>query len=201
MISFKNIALVLSIVVFFIGIVSGFKKNPYYYNSVFFTTVLVNSLFELIFWIISNDYFLGITVVTLYRLIFPLYLLLYFFQRKQPWIFYIFFVVLSTIGISYFLKLSISIQFANFGILSFFVSSVLVLLLILLSIRKPNQHSIFLFLLFCLFLFEILLELMLDKLFHFSRLQVGYFQTFFAGFIIVLRSIFIYHYGKKIIYN
>ncbi len=188
-----------SICVLLIALKSLYIKNNFKENSIFFTVVFLNSFFEVLFLAFPRNYYLIDTFNTIYQLAFPTFLILKFFKREFNWELYVFIFLIITLLFVNVFSFPLPFKSNRIGLWGFSISCLVTLYFCIDNIKKPNKKSILLFLVFCLFLNDLLYELAYKKYLIFTVDQRHFVYFLFFCILIFIRSIFIVNYGGQFI--
>lgn len=201
MIIIKNLALVLSVIVLCFGVFLGLKYKIDLKSRLFFTVTFVNSILDVLFWIVPNSSNLENNLLVFYEIIVPIQIILTIFLNKN--VLKIIVIFISSLIIFLILNaiysFHLNMNFARWGSYLFFTTGLILMSYIIKSINRMNLISILNFMILLLVIFEFLFSIVLNNFVHFGKSQWHFGMNLFATFLICLRLSFIFYYGKKII--
>jgi hypothetical protein len=188
-----------ALVVLTIGIkITPKVKNVNQRNYLYFSIIFINAFFEMLYFVLPKLSFLRITTTSMYRLSFLLLICLNLYKREQRWHLFISILVLATLVFSYLIGAPLAFISSELSISIFSILAIYFLYSISKNYQKINHTSISEFLLFCLFMHEILFELLKENYAVASVSNIHLFQVTFATLVLINRINFIALYGKRI---
>lgn len=201
MIIIKNLALVLSVIVFCFGVLLWLKYKIDIKSRLFFAVAFVNSILDVLFWIIPNSSNLESNLLVFYEIMIPIQILFTIFLNKNALKITVFvisilliFLILNAVH-----SFHLNMKFARLGSYLFFTTGLVLMSYIIKYIHKMNLISMLNFMILLLVIFEFLFSIVLNNFVHFGKYQWNFGMNLFALFLICLRLSFIFYYGKKII--
>ena len=188
-----------ALVVLTIGIkITPKVKNVNQRNYLYFSIIFINAFFEMLYFLLPKLSFLRITTTSMYRLSFLLLICLNLYKREYRWHLFISILVLATLDFSYLIGAPLAFVSSELSIFIFSIIAIYFLYSISKNYQKINHTSISEFLLFCLFMHEILFELLKENYAVASVSNIHLFQVTFATLVLINRINFIALYGKRI---
>ena len=139
-----------------------------------------------------------ITTTSMYRLSFLSLICLNLYKREHRWHLFIPILVLVTLVFSYLIGVPLAFVSSELSIFIFSILAIYFLYSISKNYQEINHTSISEFLLFCLFMHEILFELLKENYAVASVSNIHLFQVTFATLVLINRINFIALYGKRV---
>ena len=167
-------------------------------NYMFFSIIFINAFFEMLYFLLPKLSFLRITTTSMYRLSFLSLICLSLYKREHRWHLFIPILVLVTLVFSYLIGVPLAFVSSELSIFIFSILAIYFLYSISKNYQEINHTSISEFLLFCLFMHEILFELLKENYAVASVSNIHLFQVTFATLVLINRINFIALYGKRI---
>lgn len=197
---FDYIAILLSFLVVLINLILGSRiKKIEGDQNLFVSIIFLNSIFDIVFWVLPKYDFLRISATSLYRLCFFGFLILNYFSNNIKWEKIIAFVVFTSMIFSFIIKKPFDFVNGKMSMLFFAISAYIVLFKGYIGGKRINRNSFLYFLLFSLFISEILFEILKLNYVIINKQNNIIFHLILLTLLITSRLIFVFYHVKQVL--